>query len=107
MKTRCRHANRCDAKLFFSPPFVYLFVCLQIRQLGATLEQEDFTSGEPLLPGPGAIEFEHVSASYRPDLPLVLEDVSFSVGAGEKVAICGRTGSGKSTLGRVLLRLVP
>ncbi|KAE8965888.1 hypothetical protein PF011_g28129 [Phytophthora fragariae] len=43
---------------------------------------------------------------YRDDLPLVLKGVSFSVASGEKVGICGRTGSGKSSLMSVLFRVV-
>lgn len=45
---------------------------------------------------------------YRPGLPLVLRDVSFEVPkAGEKVAICGRTGSGKSSLINTILQMRP
>ncbi|GMF44118.1 unnamed protein product [Phytophthora fragariaefolia] len=57
-------------------------------------------------PKTGAIEFENVSMRYRDDLPLVLKGVSFSVNSGEKVGICGRTGSGKSSLMSVLFRVV-
>jgi ABC-type multidrug transport system fused ATPase/permease subunit len=47
-------------------------------------------------PSRGAFEFLGVKARYRKELGLVLNDVSFSVAAGEKVGVCGRTGSGKS-----------
>ena len=93
----------CENEKFF---FFFLKKKKKVRQLGATLEQEDFDAGVELLPGSGSVRFEGVSAAYRPDLPLVLEDLSFSIAPGEKVAICGRTGSGKSTLGRVLLRML-
>ncbi|ETV90679.1 hypothetical protein H310_14573 [Aphanomyces invadans] len=43
---------------------------------------------------------------YRSHLDLVLKNVSFTVQAGEKVGICGRTGSGKSSLMAALFRMV-
>ena len=42
---------------------------------------------------------------YRPGLPLVLKNVSFSVKGKEKVGIAGRTGAGKSSLAVSLFRL--
>ena len=57
-------------------------------------------------PPAGAISFERLEMRYRPSLPLVLKGISFDVKAGEKVGICGRTGSGKSSLIVALWRLV-
>ncbi|KAL3667605.1 hypothetical protein V7S43_007159 [Phytophthora oleae] len=57
-------------------------------------------------PRTGNVVFENVSMRYRDDLPLVLKGVSFAVKSGEKVGICGRTGSGKSSLMSVLFRVV-
>ena len=51
----------------------------------------------------GNIEFENVWFSYNGKDP-VLEDVSFSLKAGESMAIIGATGSGKSTIINTLLR---
>ena len=44
---------------------------------------------------------------YRLQRPLVLRGVSFDVAPGQKVAVCGRTGSGKSSLFAALARLYP
>jgi ATP-binding cassette, subfamily C (CFTR/MRP), member 1 len=41
-------------------------------------------------PSRGAIEFKGISLRYRPDLPLVLNNVSLSIKGGEKVGIAGR-----------------
>ncbi|KAH0592836.1 hypothetical protein MHUMG1_09481 [Metarhizium humberi] len=54
----------------------------------------------------GTIEFSNVSASYQSSQEPVLKDVNLSINAGEKVAICGRTGSGKTSLISTLLRLL-
>ncbi len=54
----------------------------------------------------GDIAFDHVSFSFDGKMP-VLEDVSFTVPAGKTVGILGGTGSGKSTLVRLLDRLYP
>jgi ATP-binding cassette subfamily B protein len=52
----------------------------------------------------GEIEFDGVTFGYDPDNP-VLHDVSFRIEAGERVGVVGWTGSGKSTLIRLLVRL--
>lgn len=55
-------------------------------------------------PNKGAVEFSQYTTRYRPDLDPVLRQVSFSVKAGEKVGIVGRTGAGKSSLALALFR---
>jgi len=43
------------------------------------------------------IEVENLTCAYAPQLPPVLKNVSFTVQPGERIGICGRTGSGKSS----------
>jgi ATP-binding cassette subfamily B protein len=54
--------------------------------------------------GTGEVVFENVSFAYRSDDP-ILEDLSFRIAPGEHVAIVGPTGSGKTTIIRLLCRL--
>lgn len=61
----------------------------------------------PNWPQTGAISISHISASYDIDnATKALEDVSIDIKAGEKIALCGRTGSGKSSLLLAILRLL-
>jgi len=53
----------------------------------------------------GNIEFKNVTFAYPETQVPVLKDVSFTISQGEKVAILGRIGSGKSTIAKLLLKL--
>ncbi len=57
----------------------------------------------PLDRAEGRVEFREVGFAYVPGRP-VLDDVSFSVPAGARVGLSGRTGAGKSTLIHLLVR---
>ncbi|MDQ2903431.1 MAG: ABC transporter ATP-binding protein/permease [Chloroflexota bacterium] len=60
--------------------------------------------GAHLAEGPLALEFEHVTFGYEPDVP-VLHDLNFSMQPGKVLGVLGRTGSGKTTLARLIFRL--
>ena len=88
-----------------------------VERIGELLEQpieiadlpEQRRSPEALRSGrlrrsPGEVVFEHVSFAYRSDDP-ILEDLSFRIAPGEHVALVGPTGSGKTTVIRLLCRL--
>jgi ABC-type transport system involved in Fe-S cluster assembly fused permease/ATPase subunit len=75
----------------------------------ALLREKTETSGSAASmsgssPPRGELAFEHVSFSYQTER-VVLNDVSFTVPAGKSVAIVGVSGSGKSSLIRLLFRL--
>ncbi|RUS46596.1 ABC transporter ATP-binding protein [Cohnella sp. AR92] len=59
---------------------------------------------ERLPPGPLSVSFEKVSFGYSEEHP-VLREISFELLPGEKLGLVGRTGSGKSSISRLLLRL--
>ncbi|KAG7443764.1 multidrug resistance-associated ABC transporter [Guyanagaster necrorhizus] len=52
------------------------------------------------------IAVENLVVKYSPELPAVLQDISFTLKAGERIGLLGRTGSGKSTLAMSILRFV-
>ncbi|KAL3444260.1 P-loop containing nucleoside triphosphate hydrolase protein [Aspergillus insuetus] len=98
--------------------FVYNWTMLE-NAMGAIARVRSFTSDTPCEvrpaeseePGPGwpqrgMIRFRNVTASYDFNTPPVLNDLTLTVQPGEKLAICGRTGCGKSSLVSSLLRLL-
>lgn len=66
----------------------------------------DAADAKPLVLSAGAIRFEQVDFSYQPARP-ILQQLSFTVPAGSKVAIVGASGAGKSTIARLLYRFYP
>lgn len=99
--------------MWFTGPMVGLGWTLSLYQRGvASMERlnEVLQVAEPKEIGgepasPGAIEFRHLTFRYSMDREEALHDVSFTVPAGVRVAIVGRTGSGKTTLVSLLTRL--
>jgi len=76
------------------------------RVFGLLDTREEISAGKgPMKPVRGGVTFENVSFAYREDRDDVLHDISFSVQPGEVVAIVGTTGSGKTTIGKLLQRM--
>lgn len=78
-----------------------------VSQLFAEKEEEEFsvfsdTEESQLLNDFDKLTFENVSFSYSENGLRALDNVSFSVNKGEKVAIVGETGAGKSTILKIL-----
>ncbi len=64
--------------------------------------EDDKTSKSENITVKGNIKFEHVNFSY--DKQEILHDINFEIEAGEKIAIAGPTGSGKSTIADLIPR---
>ena len=67
------------------------------------LEIKDTPNAPELMPSKGKIEFKDVSFSYSPERP-ILKNITFEINSGETIGIVGPTGSGKTTLMRLLFR---
>lgn len=82
-------------------------VGISVARLGDLLnaKTELVRSQAAMPPISGAIKLDQVSFRYRPDAPPVLTDVTLDIAAGEVVGIVGRSGSGKSSLTRLVQRL--
>ncbi len=71
--------------------------------LGQPAEVTDAPGAPALQVKGGEIRFDNVQFSYEPERE-ILKGISFRVGPGERVALVGTSGSGKSTIGRLLFR---
>ncbi|MEY8678358.1 ABC transporter ATP-binding protein [Granulimonas faecalis] len=71
--------------------------------LDAPEEEPDCDHPMVVADASGAVTFEHVRFGYDPEKPL-MRDVSFGVLPGQKVAVVGPTGAGKTTLINLLMR---
>lgn len=82
-------------------------VGISMQRLGDILNTrtEIPQSRQVLPPIRGAVQFDAVRFRYRADGPLVLKNISFELPAGQIIGIVGRSGSGKSTITKLLQRL--
>jgi ABC-type multidrug transport system fused ATPase/permease subunit len=104
--------------LFFTQLETSLGAISRLRRFNDTVQPENKEDEDVIPPEEwpknGAIELCCVSASYEAEAEMATDDepslalrnVSLNVAPGEKVAVCGRTGSGKSSLIALLLKLL-
>ena len=82
---------------------------ISLKRLGDILNtprEPGFNPNRSRLPSlQGAVTFDHVNFRYRVESPLVLKDLSLHIKPGEVVGIVGRSGSGKSTITKLIQRL--
>ncbi|MDD3312459.1 ATP-binding cassette domain-containing protein [Pseudodesulfovibrio sp.] len=92
-------ANLVTSYLFARRSYKDLYAILQ-------LEKESGEGGSLQIQNVrGDLAFDAVSFRYQPEAPYVLENISFSVRAGERVGVIGPMGSGKTTLLKLLAGL--
>ncbi len=83
----------------------YQEVALSVRMLGEIMNQRPEQAGRGRGIRPhlrGNIEFDKVTFRYGPDGPPALDDVSFSIPAGSVFGVVGKSGSGKTTITRLI-----
>jgi ABC-type multidrug transport system fused ATPase/permease subunit len=108
--------NLSGIVIFWTKLETSLGAIARLKSFGETVPPED-TNEEDIVPSEqwpdhGVVELKGVCANYEEQdgsetiLKLALRDIHLTVSTGEKVAICGRTGSGKSSLVALLLKLV-
>ena len=102
--------------LMLQPPFRQLGLLMMIGQrakasaqriyaiIDAETDIRDSPDAADLASCRGDVEFDNVSFSYGDGDDKILDSFSLRLGAGETIALVGRTGSGKSTVGRLLAR---
>ncbi|QKX54680.1 uncharacterized protein TRUGW13939_01768 [Talaromyces rugulosus] len=88
--------------------------------IGAVARVKDFVEGTPLedyaknfhtdispnWPASGMVEFNNVVAAYKSEANPILKGISLSIKPGQKIAICGHSGSGKTSLVLTLLAMI-
>lgn len=79
---------------------------IAVQRLGDVLNTQPEPSYNPnrttIAQVQGQVQFDGVTFRYRPDGPAVIRNLSFSAGLGQIVGMIGRSGSGKSTIAKLL-----
>ena len=81
----------------------YQQIALSVRMLGTVMNTPAEPAGGGVRnPLRGGVSFERVSFRYRSDLPMVIKNFSLEINPGETVGFVGRSGSGKTTITKLL-----
>ncbi|CAH0020273.1 unnamed protein product [Clonostachys rhizophaga] len=64
------------------------------------------TAAPPEWPSRGAVEIRNLTATYKDGAVTALKNITMSIKPGEKIGICGRTGSGKTSFTLALFRMI-
>ncbi|KOE69807.1 type I secretion system permease/ATPase [Aggregatibacter actinomycetemcomitans] len=81
-------------------------VGISVTRLGDVLNSptENNTASVSLPEIQGEISFRNIKFRYKPDSPMILNNISLDISQGEVIGIVGRSGSGKSTLTKLIQR---
>lgn len=90
-----------------SPGFFAFNKILELQNRQFTYEEINSFNFKGTLFRKGRIEFRNVNARYSAKAALALKDFNLIIEPGSKVGICGKTGSGKSTVVKVLCHYLP
>lgn len=91
-------------RIAFEKMMLYVWSVVALQAFLVIFERFFETYVKPVTEGSGGLSIEHVDFGYLPGQQ-VLKDVSFAVKPGQKIALVGYNGSGKTTPVKLLLRL--
>ena len=81
----------------------YQQIALSVKMLGVIMNAPPEAAGGGVRNAlKGEVEFDHVSFRYRSDLPQVISDFSLRIRSGQTIGLVGRSGSGKTTITKLL-----
>ncbi|KAF3103528.1 hypothetical protein TWF102_003714 [Orbilia oligospora] len=95
--------------IFYTNLETSLGAIARMRNFSKVVPHEDdpgYDLSTPEWPGRGNVVFDNLSASHKLDSEIVLKGINLTISAGTKVGLCGRSGSGKSSLVATLFRLL-
>ncbi|KAK6343113.1 hypothetical protein TWF718_008486 [Orbilia javanica] len=95
--------------IFYTNLETSLGAIARMRNFSKTVPHEDepgYDRSTPEWPSQGNVVFSDLSASHKQDSEIVLKGINLTIAAGTKVGLCGRSGSGKSSLVATLFRLL-